>query len=47
MFYLMSRGLSYQEAQRMIVNGFLETVVTEFPVEGFQEKIRKAVDTRI
>jgi Fe-S cluster assembly protein SufD len=47
MFYLMSRGLSYQEAQRMIVSGFLETVVTEFPVEGFQEKIRMAVDARI
>ena len=47
MFYLMSRGLSYQEAQRMIVSGFLETVVTEFPVEGFQDKIRLAVDARI
>ncbi len=47
MFYLMSRGLSYQEAQRMIVSGFLETVVTEFPVEGFQEKVRLAVDARI
>ncbi len=47
MFYLMSRGLSYQEAQRMIVSGFLETVVAEFPVEGFQDKIRLAVDARI
>ncbi len=47
MFYLMSRGLSYQEAQRMVVSGFLETVVTEFPVEGFQDKIRLAVDARI
>ena len=46
-FYLMSRGLSYQEAQRMIVSGFLETVMTEFPVEGFQEKIRLVVDARI
>ncbi len=47
MFYLMSRGLSHQEAQRMIVGGFLETVVTEFPVEGFQAKVRLAVDARI
>lgn len=47
MFYLMSRGLSYQEAQRMIVSGFLETVVTEFPVDGFQDKIWLAVDARI
>jgi Fe-S cluster assembly protein SufD len=47
MFYLMTRGLSYQEAQRMIVGGFLETVVTEFPVAGFQDKVRLAVEARI
>jgi Fe-S cluster assembly protein SufD len=46
-FYLMSRGLSYQEAQRMIVQGFFETVITEFPVEGMQEKIRLALCERI
>jgi Fe-S cluster assembly scaffold protein SufB len=43
----MSRGLSYQEAQRMVVQGFFETVLTEFPVEGLQEKIRLALDARI
>jgi Fe-S cluster assembly protein SufD len=46
-FYLMSRGLSHQEAQRMIVQGFFETVITEFPVEGLQEKIRLALNARI
>ncbi|MGQ4808189.1 hypothetical protein NKDENANG_01556 [Candidatus Entotheonellaceae bacterium PAL068K] len=46
-FYLMSRGLSYQEAQRMIVQGFFETVISEFPVEGMQEKIRLALHERI
>jgi Fe-S cluster assembly protein SufD len=46
-FYLMSRGLSPQAAQRMIVHGFFETVISEFPVEGFQEKIRLALNTRI
>ena len=46
-FYLMSRGLSYQEAQRMIVQGFFETVITEFPVEGVQEKLRLALYDRI
>ena len=46
-FYLMSRGLSRQEAQRLIVQGFFETVITEFPVEGVQEKIRLAIEDRI
>jgi Fe-S cluster assembly scaffold protein SufB len=44
---LMSRGLSPQEAQRMIVQGFFETVISEFPVAGLQEKIRLALDARI
>ena len=31
----------------MIVQGFFETVMTEFPVEGLQEKIRLAVESHI
>ena len=47
LFYLMSRGLSRQEAQRMIVQGFFETVIPEFLVAGLQEKIRLALNARI
>ena len=32
-FYLMSRGLSEEEAKSMIVNGFLEPIVKELPLE--------------
>jgi Fe-S cluster assembly protein SufB len=33
LFYLMSRGLSKQEAGLMIVNGFIEPLVRELPLE--------------
>lgn len=33
LFYLMSRGLSEQEASNMIVNGFLAPLIKEFPIE--------------
>ena len=33
MFYLMSRGLSNAEASTMIVNGFIEPLVKELPME--------------
>lgn len=33
LFYLMSRGLSEQEASAMIVNGFIEPIVKELPME--------------
>ena len=33
LFYLMSRGLSEQEASVMIVNGFIEPLVKALPME--------------
>jgi Fe-S cluster assembly protein SufB len=33
LFYLMSRGFSESEAQAMIVNGFIEPIVREIPLE--------------
>jgi Fe-S cluster assembly protein SufB len=33
LFYLMSRGLNEQEASMMIVNGFLDPLVKELPME--------------
>jgi Fe-S cluster assembly protein SufB len=33
LFYLMSRGLSENEAAAMIVNGFIEPIVKELPME--------------
>jgi Fe-S cluster assembly protein SufB len=33
MFYLQSRGLTEEEAASMIVNGFIEPVTKELPME--------------
>ena len=33
LFYLMSRGLTEDEASAMIVNGFIEPLVRELPME--------------
>ena len=33
LFYLMSRGLTEQEAMTMVVNGFIEPFVKELPLE--------------
>ena len=33
MFYLMSRGLSETDASSLIVNGFIEPIVKELPME--------------
>jgi len=33
LFYLMSRGLSKEEATKMIINGFIEPLINELPME--------------
>ena len=43
MFYLMSRGLSRQEAEKLIVEGFFEPVIQKIPSEELKEKIRGLV----
>ena len=43
MFYLMARGLSRQEAERLIVEGFFEPIIQKIPSEELREKIRGLV----
>ncbi len=43
MFYLMARGLSRQEAEKLIVEGFFEPVIEKIPLEELREKIRGLV----
>ena len=43
LFYLMARGLSRAEAERLIVEGFFEPVIRKIPMEELREKIRGMV----
>ena len=43
LFYLMARGLSRHEAERMIVEGFFEPVIQKIPLEELRERIREMV----
>ena len=43
LFYLMARGLSRQEAERLIVEGFFEPIIQKIPLEELREKIRGMV----
>ncbi|MBI2130155.1 SufD family Fe-S cluster assembly protein [Candidatus Woesearchaeota archaeon] len=40
LFYLMSRGLTREDAENMIVQGFLEPIISKIPSEELREKIR-------
>ena len=45
-FYLMSRGLSEDEAKKLIIVGFFEPVVERIPVPEVAKRIRRIVDLK-
>lgn len=42
-FYMTSRGISREDAERMIALGFFEPVVERFPTEALRERIRETL----
>jgi Fe-S cluster assembly protein SufD len=46
-FYLMARGLRRDEAERLVVEGFLQPVIDRIPLESVRERIRFHLDRRI
>ena len=47
LFYLMSRGLSRKQAERLLVFGFFDEVLGRIPVEGVRARIREAIERKI
>ena len=47
LFYLMARGLSRQEAERMIVRGFFQDVLDRIDLEPVREALGAALEARI
>jgi Fe-S cluster assembly protein SufD len=46
-FYLMSRGITRTEAEKLIVDGFFDEVIERVPVESVQTTVRAAIDKKI
>ena len=42
-FYLMSRGLSYNQAEQVIVNGFFESVLERIPLEYLRNQLQESI----
>lgn len=47
LFYLMARGLSREEATRMIVLGFFAAVVERIPLDDVQERVLELIESKI
>jgi Fe-S cluster assembly protein SufD len=47
MYYLMSRGLPGNEAQRLIVEGFFTPVLDRIPLESVRDQLRQVIQQKI
>lgn len=47
MFYLTSRGISREDAERLIVEGFFDPVLRKIPLEDMQERFRKIIESTL
>jgi Fe-S cluster assembly protein SufD len=45
--YLMSRGITRNEAERLIIHGFLDPVVSEIPLEGLREQLHRILERKL
>jgi Fe-S cluster assembly protein SufD len=47
LFYMMCRGLPEKDAQRMIVEGFLEEVLGRMPADPVRLRVTQAVQRKL
>ncbi|MDA3129661.1 Fe-S cluster assembly protein SufD [Aliibacillus thermotolerans] len=47
MFYLMSRGISEKEAERLIIHGFLAPVVDQLPLQAVRERLTEVIERKV
>ncbi|GIP15524.1 Fe-S cluster assembly protein SufD [Paenibacillus montaniterrae] len=46
-YYLMSRGISKSDAERLIIHGFLAPVVSEVPVEAVRQQLNRLLERKL
>lgn len=46
-YYLMSRGITRANAERLIIHGFLEPVVSQLPIEGVRKQLVEVIERKV
>lgn len=47
MFYLMSRGITKEDAERLVVHGFLAPVVDKLKIEGVKKQLTEVIERKV
>ena len=46
-FYLRSRGLPYEDAERIIVEGFFDPIMQRIPFDGVRTRFQEAIQEKL
>ncbi|WP_026567866.1 Fe-S cluster assembly protein SufD [Bacillus sp. UNC41MFS5] len=47
LYYMMSRGIRKEEAERLVIHGFLAPVVNQLPVEGVKKQLTEVIERKV
>ena len=47
LYYLKSRGLTEEEAKRLLIHGFLDPVVSQLPIEAVKQQLKQVIERKI
>lgn len=47
MYYLMSRGISKKVAERLVIRGFLGSVITEIPAKAIRDRLTATIERKL
>ncbi|PLR82869.1 Fe-S cluster assembly protein SufD [Bacillus canaveralius] len=47
LYYLMSRGITQKEAERLVIHGFLAPVVNQLPIEGVKKQLVNVIERKV
>ena len=47
LFYLMSRGIHYKEARKVLVDGFFDPIMERIPFEGVRRRLKQSVSDKM
>jgi len=46
-FYLMSRGMTRREAERLVVDGFFDPILQRIPFEGVRQRLKRSIEAKM
>jgi Fe-S cluster assembly protein SufD len=47
LYYLMSRGITKEEAERLVIHGFLDPVVRQLPIAAVKKQLKQVIERKV